>query len=228
MDWSFNTIWFDQIDQAKVSDLRKHGTAPSDLEGKEYVILWHYKQPNGSLDHLPASPSVRYLELNLGGTASLIGLERFPSLRRLEVHRCTKLKSDVGLARLSRTLRHLHINTCKKFVIEGELLDLVNLEVLSLNACGDLPDLGFLERFPRLQAFRFVNTNVTSGDLSPLLRHKTLKDVGFLAKRHFSHRPEEIEIALAAKRADPYKEFAHKGPWTTFRYIESAVADDQV
>jgi hypothetical protein len=221
MDWRYNTIWFDQIDPARVAIFDCKVNTPQDLQGLGYVTLWHYKQQNLQLDQLPESNSVEYLEMNLGGTRSLSGIGRLPELRRLEIHHCTKLESDDGISEVGSTLRHLHISTCKKFTLPGDLSSLRHLEILRLNACGDIEDLEFLHQFPRLIDFRFVGTMVKSGDLSPLLKHQNLKSVGFDDKRHYNFKTKEVEAAFAAMHPEPFKDFVHNGQWTTFKYSDS-------
>lgn len=221
MDWRYNTIWFDQIDPAKVAVYDCKLNTPQVLEGLGYVTLWHYKQSNLKVDQLPESNSVEYLEMNLGGTRSLEGIGRLPALRRLEVHHCTKLESDAGIAEVSSTLRNLHISTCKKFILLGDLLHLNHLEVLRLNSCGDIEDLEFLRELPQLIDFRFVSTKVRSGDLSPILAHPNLRSIGFDDKRHYNLKTKEIEAALAEKHPESFQDFVHKDRWTTFKYSDS-------
>jgi hypothetical protein len=218
MDWRFNTIWFEQLDQSKFINVKcQKGKAP-DLTGYEYVTLWGYKQNNACLDQLIINDSMLYFELNLGGTKSLSGIESMRNLRRLEIHHCTKLSSDIGLGDLSGSLRHLHINTCKNFKFTSDLLKLTNLEVLRLNNCGDIDNLDFISCFPNLLDFRFVGTNVVSGDLTPLLKHKTLISVGLSDKRNFNVKSERIELELAERKSSFTKEWIYKGEFCTFRY----------
>ncbi len=119
-----------------------------------------------------------------------MGIGRLSSLRRLEIHHCTKLDSDLGLAEVAATLKNLHIDTCRKFTLHGDLFSLKSLEVLRLNDCGTIEDINFLHLFPNLIDFRFVGTNIRSGDLSPLLAHNNLKSVGFFNKRHYKIKQE--------------------------------------
>jgi hypothetical protein len=220
MDWRYNTIWFDQIDPAKVAIFDCKLNTPQVLEGLGYVTLWHYKQSNLMVDQLPESNSVEYLEMNLGGTRSLEGIGRLPALRRLEMHHCTKLESDNGIAEIGSTLKILHISTCKKFTLPGDVSSLRDLEILRLNACGEIEDLEFLHELPRLIDFRFVGTKIRSGDLSPILAHQNLKSVGFDDKRHYNLKTRQIVAALAEKYPGPFKDFVHKDEWTTFKYSD--------
>lgn len=96
-------------------------------------------------------------------------LGRIPFIKRLELIRCHKLESDSGLEDVAVSLRRLGINHSRRFKVGHDLRSLQNIEVLCLNSCGELEDLEFLHDFPRLIDFRFVDTNVRSGDLTPLL-----------------------------------------------------------
>lgn len=163
-----------------------------------YLFVWHHRSEDGDLGNLDLPARLTYLEL-LSSNVRNIG--RLPAgLRRLELRRCVKLETAHGLATSCPELRHLHINTSRKFHDWPALLKLKKLEVLCLNGCGDLPNLRFLAGFRRLRDFRFVGTNVVDGDLSPLLRLPKLENVGTMDKRHYSHSTADIHAAIAAKR----------------------------
>ena len=165
-----------------------------------YLFVMHHKSADGDLGNLDVPAQLTYLEL-LSSNARNIGV--LPAgLRRLELRRCVKLETAQGLAASCPELRHLHLKTSRKFQDLSSLFKLKRLEVLCLNGCGDLPDLKFLARFPRLRDFRFVDTNVLDGDLSPLLSLPKLESIGTMDKRHYSHTTAEIMAALAAKPKD--------------------------
>jgi hypothetical protein len=162
-----------------------------------YLFVMHHKSDDGGLGNLNVPARLTYLEL-LSSNARNIGALPV-GLRRLELHRCVKLETARGLASSCPELRYLHVSTSRKFHDLPELLNLQKLEVLCLNACGDLPDLKFLAEFSHLRDFRFVDTNVIDGDLSPLLRLPNLEYVGTLDKKHYSHSAAEIKAAIAAR-----------------------------
>jgi hypothetical protein len=163
-----------------------------------YLFIWHHRNEDGDLGNLGVSARLTYLEL-LSSNARTIGA--LPAgLRRLELHRCIKLETARGLAASCPELRYLHLNNSRKFQDVAELLKLKKLEVLCLNSCGDLPNLRFLAKFPHLRDFRFVNTNVIDGDLSPLLSLPKLEYAGTLDKKHYSHSAAEIDEAIASRR----------------------------
>lgn len=219
MDWRYNTVWPDQLPQREVrsADLGKRGVGREALPGGRYLWVRSFKSQHRDFHDFPANGSAKYLELTLANITSFKGVSVLGKIKRLELHYCLKLESDNGLAEISDSLEWLHINQSKKFRVGDELLSISRLKVLCLNRCAPLPDLEFLSRFPQLLDFRFVDTNVLNGDLSPILRHPTLCSVGFLDKRHYSMRSKEIEGRLAERRAASIA-LAHKGPYETYRY----------
>jgi hypothetical protein len=222
MDWRFNTIWFEQLEQDKVfrQDFKENtiATENKNFENSEYAIIWHLKEKLNSFDNLSQSDKLLYLELNWANIKNFEGIEKFRNLKRLELHYCVKLENDKGLSQLNDNLEFLHIHLSKKFQFTDELLNLKKLKVLCLNACGSLDNLDFLKNFPNLIDFRFVDTNVSDGNLKPILEHPTIRTVGFLNKRHYNYKDEKIKLELENKFKSGYKTIVHKGQYLTFRY----------
>ncbi|MNC26981.1 hypothetical protein D3C75_751340 [compost metagenome] len=221
--WRNNTIWFDEIPGQlfRQINLKEETISQAALIDIEYLILWHYKQSmSGPLADLPKI--LTYLELNSSNITNFIGLEKLTELKRLELHYCTKLESDIGLSALGDTLEHLHINHSKKFALSKELLSLKNLRVLCLNCCGDLENLNFLSELPNLIDFRFVDTNVKDGDLTPILKHPSIRSVSFLNKRHFNISESNMKCSLEEKNVNVnYRTIVFKkgnGAYFTYRY----------
>lgn len=220
MDWRYNTIWFEQIESGKFlnCDLKVQKLPTLDITNIEYAIFWHYKHKGLSFDTFPQSDKLLYLELNWANIKDFMGIEKLSALKRLEVHYCTKIEIDNGLSLLSDTIEYLHINQSKKLQSIDEICKLSNLKVLCLNNCGPLENLQFLKAFPKLVDFRFVDTNILDGDLTPLIEHPTIRSVGFLNKRHYNYRDEEIDSALELKSNEAYEDFAYKGEYETSKY----------
>lgn len=220
MDWRFNTIWLEQLPPRSVAtvDFGNKTESPSDLSGAGYLWASRFKSQSASLDDFPAAKGVEYLHLTRANLQSFAGLSRFPQIKRLEAHDCRKLACDGGLSDVRNSLQWLHIHQAKKFVPGNELLSLVNLRVLCLNSCGPLPNLDFLQQFPQLVDFRFVDTNVLSGDLTPIVEHPTLCSVGFLNKRHYNLSEQEIDEHLRPRQRGATQK-ATKGKYETFRYV---------
>jgi hypothetical protein len=220
MDWRYNTIWFEQIDQDKLyqQDFKDKLPPPTNFNDAEYAIIWHLKSKELSFDNLPESDKLLYLELNWANLKDFRGINKFKNLKRLELHFCTKLENAIGIKPLKDTLEFLHVDHSKKFVQIDELLQLKNLKVLRLNSCGPISDLGFLKHFPKLIDFRFVDTNIVNGDLSPVLEHPTIKTVGFSNKRHYNYTSKQVKSALDLKLTNASQHYTDKGGYQTFRY----------
>ena len=220
MDWRYNTIWFEQLEEGNFlnQDFKKIPKMGSEFSSVEYAILWHLKHKETPFDQLPSSDKLFYLELNWANIKYFQGIDKFRNLKRLELHYCTKLENDLGLSKLSATLQYLHINQAKKFKFADELLSLKALRVLCLNACGPIDDLSFLKHFPNLIDFRFVDTNVLDGNLSPIIEHPTIRTVGFLNKRHYNLKDNQVDLQLDSKSNIEYQHIAYKGQYYTYRY----------
>ena len=222
MDWRFNTIWFEQINEENVFqyDLKNY-PIKSDIisyNNIEYAIIWHLKKKGNPLNLLLDCKKLLYLELNWANINNFEEIVKFTNLKRLELHYCTKLETDFGLSSICNNLEYLHINHSKKFKPSAELFSLKNIKVLCLNDCGNLENLNFLKYFPKLIDFRFVNTNILDGDLNPILDHPTIKSVGFLNKRHYNFKDIEIDNELSLKINKDFKTYLYKDKYMTFRY----------
>ncbi|PFE08904.1 hypothetical protein [Bacillus cereus] len=220
-NWRNNTIWFEQIpdDLQACLNLKEDKFNEMQLENIEYLTFWYHKR-NKLGNFVGMLKNLLYLELNWSNIHDFLGIEKMNKLKRLELHYCTKLQNDFGLSRLADTLEYLYINKSKKFVPNEELFSLKNLRVLCLNSCGNLENLNSLNHFPNLIDFRFVNTNVLDGDLSPILDHPTIRSVGFLNKRHYNIKDDKMDAFLKDKNGGgEFKTVINCGEYETFRYI---------
>lgn len=219
MDWRFNTIWFDQLDESSYyqASLKEEKLDIERFGNVEYSILWYLRVKNQSFDRLPNSDKLKYLELNWANLSELRGLAKFPSLKRFEAHYCTKLETLDGIQSVNK-LEYLHINQSKKLKISEHLLKLTDIKVLCLNSCGEIPSLDFLSNFKKLIDFRFVNTSIKSGDLKPIIEHPAIRTVGFLNKRHYNMKYDQVGEILKEKFKDEYKDRVYKGDFTTYKY----------
>lgn len=220
MDWRYNTIWFDQIDPNNLfhCDYKNKIPSKTNFEDVEYAMTFYFKHKGLSFDTLPKSSKLLYLEMNWANFRDLDGIDRFNNLKRLELHYCTKLENDKNISSLKDTLEFLHINQSKKYTPTQELFQLRNLKVLCLNACAPIDNLKFLNHFPNLVDFRFVDTNVLDGDLTPLLEHPTIRTVGFINKRHYNYTDEKLKLELNSKSESEYKDTIYKEKYLTYKY----------
>jgi hypothetical protein len=222
MDWRYNTLWFEQVKQGKiyVQNYKENTTYgnKNEIAKAEYAFLSHVNhEKNQILELLPAN-SILYLDLTWSNIKDFQCLSNFNSIKRFESHYCLKLETDRGLSKHSETLEFLHINQSKKFVFSDELLQLKRLKVLCLNSCAPIENLSFLKHFPQLIDFRFVDTNILDGNLDPILDHPTLRTVGFLDKRHYNFKNDQLQLEIDKKHDKEYRTCVYKGEYMTFRY----------
>lgn len=219
MDWRYNTIWREQLpDSTFVSaNFDNTSTTKENLLNKSYIFSAKFKSKHENLIDFPAGDSVDFLYIGSSNIKSFNGLSRFGNIKRLEAHDCFKLESDSGLAEIAKSLQWLHISQSKKFTPSKDLFELRNLRVLCLNMCGPIQDLEFLYLFPNLLDFRFVDTNVLSGDLTPLIKHPTICSAGFINKRHYNLKDTEIDEHLQPRWTAAIEK-AYKGNYETYRY----------
>ena len=219
MDWRFNTVWFDQLDKNIVCQIDFNEIIEDvNFNNIHYAIIHKLKHNTKSFDVIEKFENLLYLELNSSNLINFEGLNVFNELKRLELHYCVKLENDSGIKDFSNNLEFLHINMSRKFKFSDELFSLKKLKVLCLNDCGDIENLDFLENFPNLIDFRFVDTKVLSCDLSPILNHPSLRTVGFVDKRQYNFKCDQINSILENKDKNQYKFFVSKGQYETFRY----------
>ncbi|NOT66340.1 MAG: hypothetical protein HOP06_10010 [Methylotenera sp.] len=219
MDWKCNTIWKEQLPAGEYSSFEfvKGKSAIVETVKGTYFNVHKFKTKGEGLEELVGINSAIYLELNFANIKSFSGISRLGKIKRLELDYCLKLESDRGLSEIKNDIEWLHINTSKKFIPTRELFDLHKLKVLCLNSCGPLENLNFLKDMPNLLDFRFVDTNIINGDLTPLLKHPTLVSVGFLDKRHYNIKKNDVDLFFQAK-SEAAKEYIYKGEFRTFRY----------
>jgi hypothetical protein len=228
MNWTYNTIWPEQLPSGEFQNIKY--TNAKDCLMKHipgsYFMVSNFKSKDGCFDNFPAITTATYLELNLSNVRFFRGISKLGSIKRLELHYCTKLERDEGLSELIDQMEWLHINQSEKFSVGEDLLSLKKLKVLCLNRCAPIDNLQFLKEFPELVDFRFADTDVLDGNLTPLLEHPTLLNTGFLNKRHYNLKEKEADEHFS-KKSESAKDWVYKGEFRTFRYkIFSGVQDE--
>lgn len=220
MDWRYNRIWFEQIDsQKKVTwDCKETSIHSLSLDNITYATLWYLKYKGSSFEISPKSDSLLYLQLNSANIQDFSVIKKYKNLKRVELHYCTKVESDNDISYLQDSIEFLYIEHSKKLNSLNEINKLHKLKVLCLNNCGPLKSLNFLNNFPNLIDFRFVNTNIVDGDLTPIIKHPTLRSVGFLNKRHYNYKDIEIDSILKNKSEEDLRDEVFKGEFMTFKY----------
>ena len=135
MDWTYNTIWTEQLPAGEFKNVKCKNTKAdiTDPILGSYFVVRNFKPKDKCFENYPAIKTATYLELNLSNVHSFKGISNLGRIKRLELHYCTKLERDEGLSELREEIEWLHINQSKKFSFSNELLSLKKLKVLCLN-----------------------------------------------------------------------------------------------
>lgn len=165
---------------------------PAEFAHLELLRLDAYKPKSKDLSALPLAPNLTKLEFVHGNLETLNGIDRYPELNDVDLAYCTKLQSVSALQRTC--IERIHLENCKKINDLDSLAGCAKLKSIRMSRSAELKTLDFLKNFPVLEEFRFVRIDVLDGDMTPLLK---LKSVGFSNKRHFSHTFEEVQAVIA-------------------------------
>jgi len=164
-----------------------------DLSALRVLSLGKYVSPTGDMSGLSSLPHLVDLNLVQSRNLMLSGIDRFPHLKRLSVSYLSKLYDLSPLSSFADgVMESLEFGNCPNIVRHDQVRVLRTLKRLAFNKCGSINSIKFLDELPALESFSFVGTDVVDGDLTPCLR---LRFVGFLDKRHYSHRRSDFPAA---------------------------------
>ena len=142
---------------------------------------------------LKGLPQLETLEITQSDLVSLAGIERLNKLKELKLAYLPKLVEIDAIAQVASSLRLCEFDRVPKITSYGPLEKLRELRCLVLNPGGVVPSLNFLTGLSNLEMFSFVRTTIGSGDLSPILGLKKLKQLGFFDRRGYSHKEKELK-----------------------------------
>jgi hypothetical protein len=157
---------------------------------------WNFKPKSKDLTELASIVRLEWLVLIKTNLASLAGIESLEDLRMLEITYAPDLKSLSALGNGDLQLRELEISNAKKIASYEPIQKCRWLRSLKLSSCAPLKDVNWLTPLQRLEFFSFVETNVESGDLQPLLKLPQLRYAGSMDKKHYQPRIDELNKQL--------------------------------
>lgn len=163
------------------------------------LALWQFKPLSRDFSSLVRLTSLTNLAVTQSNVTTLAGLEHLEDLYRLELSYAPTVDSLTPLASPNLALRELDLDHLKSITSYEPLARLHYLKKLKVSACTPIQSLDWIRRHPRLRFFSFVDTNVVSGDLTPLLDVPNLRYVGTLDKRHYSHKCDALNELLNAR-----------------------------
>ncbi|MBB5036332.1 hypothetical protein [Prosthecobacter dejongeii] len=170
---------------------------PSSGDSLESLYLKGYKPKTKDLNALSSFANLEALELVQAGVTSLDGVQRLARLRQIDVSYCKALVTIAAL--ISTPIEQVHFEACGNIQDIPLLSRCARVRSIKLSSCGKLQSLSFLEESKTIEEFRFVKTEVADGDMSPLLK---LKSVGFINKRDYSHTSEQVNEFISRRAAN--------------------------
>jgi hypothetical protein len=154
------------------------------------LSFYNYNPKNKLYEELAKVSWLQILEITQSSIDTLEWLKGFDQLQDVSFNYCGKIKRLSSLEKSSNNLLKLIFDHCKSIENHDYVKQFPNLKILGYNHCGEIKSIGFIKEMPALEDFRFVNTIISDGDLSPCLG---LKHAGFNNKKHYSHTSEQIE-----------------------------------
>lgn len=172
------------------TELNKNVIGLDSLHKLRILKLWKYNPKCKSLIELSSLTSLEELYITQSSIYSLEGCGNFTNLKKLKLSYFRKLEYIDEIEQNANTLTSLRFDSCKKLKNHDYVTCLKKLELLAFDECGEIPTIRFIKQIPNLKSFIFVNTNIVDGDLSAC---EGLDYVGFLNKKHYSHKNEDFK-----------------------------------
>lgn len=187
---SFN--WWTDLPQGRV-------ILPEQSDCLENLGLHGYRRRLRDFSELRGLRALRSLRVHPSNVTSLSGAEGLVSLEKLLIAYLRSLTDVSALAVGLPRLRNVEISHCPKLRDLSPLSACRSISWLLVNDCKEIESIRFILDLPELEVLRLVGTRVADGDMTPILEHPRLRDVGLDHKRHYSHGKRELMAAAAAR-----------------------------
>lgn len=163
------------------------------------LCVWHFQPRSRDLFDLANSVRLEQLRIIQTTIASIAGLKTLEDLRYLTIEYAPKLESLDALRDGHPEIRELKLSKAKGIRSYLPIASIGHLRRLQLGSCGPMPDLKWVKGLNELDFFTFVDTNVDSNDLSPLLDLPKLEYVGTMNKRAYNYTSEALNELLSRR-----------------------------
>ena len=132
---------------------------------------------------------------------SLAGIDAFPLLEKLGIYLARGLSdlSDLASASAPRHLRELQLESDRGITRLDEIGTATNLEFLNISDLRDVESLAPLGNLKLLDTlYAYETTRVADGDLTPLMKLPSLKDLRMMNRRSYSPSVGEVKARLSS------------------------------
>ena len=130
---------------------------------------------------------------------TLKGIDSIKSLNKLIIKDFSKLEYVGDIVNLE-LLEHLEFDHCSKLKDIEKISELKQLSLLGINSCGKIPSLAFLKDISTLKRLAFVETEIIDGDFSFLLDMPLFEYAGYLDKKQYSIKSDDLNSSLDKKK----------------------------
>jgi Leucine-rich repeat (LRR) protein len=149
--------------------------------------------PDNDLTNWKRNEHLIELLLESKSLERLVGIERFPKLSRLDLHKCRNLESLDAISS-STSIKQLSISRCSGVQDLSPVAHLSELRVLEIEDCQDIQSLTPIAACKNLERLQVAgNTTIIDGDFSRLFELRKLKQVLIRNRKHYSHSDAELE-----------------------------------
>jgi len=154
------------------------------------LVIHHYKKKN--TDEFTKLKKLQILGIWSSPIQNIDGLKELKEIEQLKLRYLIKLESIDGIKN-NYSIKELWIQNCKK-VNDWEVLGtLPNLRVLTIDSCGNIPSLNFLDKLESLESIRLVsNTFIEDGKLSWLIEKESMKYFNTPIEDHYDINLETL------------------------------------
>lgn len=154
--------------------------------------LYINKYPGKNVTQFHTLTDLRELILLGSKLENLQGICALGNLKYLRIGLATHL-TDIKDIELLWNLQYLEFSACRLIKNFSSIASLTKLRRLEIIDCGQLDNIDWISSLSLLEElFFYGDTNVISGDISPLKSLPRLRKVGFARRRHYSHIPEDF------------------------------------
>lgn len=170
-------------------ELPTRATGLSKLKNLKRMQIWGYKPLSKTYSEIGEIENLEVLHLIQAQIESFEGIGQFKILQELDLYGLNKLKDISSIGLLRNSLRKLIMENCKNIQDFMPIGSLDSLEHLTLQSCGSMKSIAFIQGLPNLKFFNFEKTDVEDEDLSYC---QTIPTVYFTKKKHFSHKQKDL------------------------------------
>jgi len=156
------------------------------------LFLYKYNPPTKDLSEIAKLTNLRALSLKIPTIFSIGDVAAMEKLESLGIYGATKLTDIAGLGKL-KNLKELNIDCCKKINDFDTIMNLQDLEHLSLSNDGPIKSLAPVAKLKKLKDLYFIeSTNIKNGDLSCLKELPGLTKISFQNRKHYNLKREQF------------------------------------